>query len=93
MIKTARSLRRVVRNSCQYSSEGSIDCEDVGSMNRSAGLAAGDVARVSDNVMWVLHFEWQVAQQLLQIACEMGATLGEVVLCSRYCREFHVWDP
>ena len=47
MIETARSLRRVVRNLCQYGSEGSAECEDVGSVNRSAGLAAGDVARVS----------------------------------------------
>ena len=47
MIETARSLRHVVRNSCQCSSEGSADCEDVGSVNISAGLAAGDIARVS----------------------------------------------
>ena len=47
MIETACSLRHVVRNSCQCGSEGSADCEDVGSVNRSASLAAGDVARVS----------------------------------------------
>ena len=47
MIETACSLRHVVRNSCQCGREGSADCEDVGSVNRSAGLAAGDVARVS----------------------------------------------
>ena len=47
MIETARSLRHVVRNSCQCGSEGSADCEDVGSVNRSAGLAARDVVQVS----------------------------------------------
>ena len=47
MIETACSLGCVVRNSCQYGSEGSVDCEDVGSVNRGAGLVAGDVAWVS----------------------------------------------
>ena len=36
-----------MRNLWQYGSEGSADCEDVGSVNRGAGLVAGDVARVS----------------------------------------------
>ena len=44
MIETACSLGCVVRNLCQYGSEGSVNCDDVGSVN---GMAVGDVARVS----------------------------------------------
>ena len=47
MIKTACSLGCVVRNLCQYGSEGSVNCDDVGSVNGGASMAVGDVARVS----------------------------------------------
>ena len=47
MIERACSLGRVVRNLCQYGSEGSVNCDDVGSVNRGASMAVGDVARVS----------------------------------------------
>ena len=47
MIEMACSLGCVVRNLCQYSSAGSVNCDDVGSVNGGVNMAVGDVARVS----------------------------------------------
>ena len=47
MIETGCSLGHVVMNLCQYGSEGSVNCDNVGSVNGGAIMAVGDVARVS----------------------------------------------
>ena len=47
MIKTACSLGHVVKNLCQYGSEGSVNCDDVSSVNGGVSMAVGNVAQVS----------------------------------------------
>ena len=47
MIETACSLGCVMRNLCKYSSEGSVNCDNVSSVNGGASMAVEDVARVS----------------------------------------------
>ena len=54
MIEPVYSLGCVVKDMCQYGSEGSTNCEDVGSVNRGAGLAAGNVAQVEQRVIVLL---------------------------------------